>query len=152
MVRNYFKTALRNLWRNKIFSLINISGLSVGLACCMLIFLFTKDEVSYDRFQKNSEHLFRIVATMTSPDGNARPEGSTGMMPGPGFKNAIPEIEDFVRVQSAGFNVKKGTEIFDEDALYVDDNFFSVFSFPLVEGDPKTALTDIHSVVISEDI
>ena len=152
MVRNYFKTALRNLWRNKIFSLINISGLSVGLACCMLIFLFTKDEVSYDRFQKNSEHLFRIVATVTSPDGNARPEGSTGMMPGPSFKDAIPEIEDFVRVESAGFNVKKGTEIFDEEALYVDDNFFSVFSFPLVEGDPKTALTDIHSVVISEDI
>jgi putative ABC transport system permease protein len=152
MVRNYFKTALRNLWRNKIFSLINISGLSVGLACCMLIFLFTKDEVSYDRFQKNSDHLFRIVATVTSPDGNARPEGSTGMMPGPSFKNAIPEIEDFVRVQSAGFNVKKGTEIFDEEALYVDDNFFSVFSFPLVDGDPKTALADLHSVVISEDI
>ncbi len=151
MIRNYLKTALRNLWRNKVFSFINISGLSVGLACCMLIFLYTKDEISFDRFQKNSDQLFRIVATMTSPDGEVRPDGSTGMMPGPRFKNSVPEIEEFVRVQSAGFNVKRGVEVFDEEALYVDDNFFSVFSFPLIEGNPKTALADLHSVVISED-
>src|SRR5215510_3772358 len=106
MIKNYFKTALRNLWRNKIFSLINISGLSVGLACCMLIFLYTKDEVSFDRFQSSKDNLYRIVSTTTSPDGNVRSDGSTGMMPGPRFKNSIPEIEDFVRVQDAHFNVK----------------------------------------------
>ena len=150
MIRNYLKTALRNLWRNKIFSLINISGLSVGLACCMLIFLYTKDEVSYDRFQENKDRLYRIVSSETY-EGNTRKSGSTGMMPGPAFKEAIPEIEDYVRVQSANFNVKQGTEISNEDALFADENFFSVFSFPLLAGNPKTALSDVHSVVISED-
>src|ERR1041385_5095741 len=152
MIKNYFKTALRNLWRNKIFSFINISGLSVGLACCMLIFLYTKDEVSYDRFQKSKDDLYRITADEKAPDGNVRTGGSTGMMPGPRFKNSIPEIEEFVRVQDANFNVKGESEVFDQEALYVDDNFLSVFSFPLIAGNPKTALSDPHSVVISEDL
>jgi len=152
MLTNYIKTALRNLWRNKIFSLINISGLSVGLACCMLIFLYTKDEVSFDRFQKNKDNLYRIVATTTTPDGKDSKSGSTGMMPGPSFKNAIPEIEDYVRVQYAGFNVKLGSEIYHQEALFVDDNFFTVFSFPIVSGDIQHPLHDLHSVVISEDI
>ncbi|MDP9229531.1 MAG: ABC transporter permease, partial [Bacteroidota bacterium] len=152
MIKNYFKTALRNLWRSKVFSLINILGLSVGLACCMLIFLYSKDEISYDRFHKKKNNIYRITATITRADGNVNKIGSTGMMPGPNFKRAIPEIEDFVRVQSAYFNIKHGKEIFDQDALYVDSNFFSVFSFPLVAGNPKTALTEMHSVVLSEEI
>jgi putative ABC transport system permease protein len=94
----------------------------------MLIFLYTKDEVSYDRFQKNGENLYRIVSTETAPDGNKRTSGSTGMMPGPGFKSAIPEIEDFVRVQSAGFNVKQGTEILMRSIATLTI-IFSVFLF-----------------------
>nr|MBA2761861.1 ABC transporter permease [Segetibacter sp.] len=152
MIKNYFKTAIRNLWRSKVYSLINISGLSVGLACCMLIFLYGKDESSYDRFQKNKDQLYRIVLNLKSPDGKENKFGSTGMMPGPAFKESIPEVEDFVRVQSASFKIKQGTEVFRQEALYADENFFSVFSFPLLVGDPKTALTNIHSVVIAEEV
>jgi putative ABC transport system permease protein len=152
MFKNYFKTAVRNLWRSRTFSLINILGLSVGLACCMLIFLYSKDEKSYDRFHEKKDNIFRITATMTHPDGNVMKIGSTGMMPGPAFKKSIPEVEDFVRVQRANFNIKHGKEVFDQTALYVDSNFFSVFSFPLIAGNPMTALNDMHSVVLSEEV
>ncbi|GEO09220.1 ABC transporter permease [Segetibacter aerophilus] len=152
MFQNYFKTALRNLWRSRTFSLINILGLSVGLACCMLIFLYSKDEISYDRFHEKKDNLYRLTVDMTHSDGKVDKIGSTGMVPGPAFKRTIPEVEDFVRVQSASFNIKHGKDVFDQPALYVDSNFFSAFSFPLVAGNSKTALNDIHSVVLSEDV
>ena len=69
MFRNYFKTAWRNLVRNKVFSFINIAGLSIGLACCMLILLYNKDEVSYDRFHDNVQDIYRITHTSFTPDG-----------------------------------------------------------------------------------
>ncbi|MFI5159866.1 MAG: ABC transporter permease [Sphingobacteriales bacterium] len=152
MIRNYFKTAFRHLWRNKAFSIINIVGLSVGLACCMLIFLYTMDELSYDRFNVNKDSIYHLTATFTSPTGEARHISSTGQMHGPGFKGQIPELQQFVRIQGADFTIKKGSDVFDQDALYADSNFFSVFTFPLIQGDPKTALKDIHSVVLSEEI
>jgi putative ABC transport system permease protein len=152
MFRNYFRTAVRNLWRNKAFSSIDILGLSVGLACCMLIFLYSKDEISYDRFLKNNKNIYRLTAILTSPDGNGNKIGSTGMVHGPNFARTIPEIAEFVRLQSATYNIKQGDEVFSQPALYADSNFFSVFSFPLLHGNPKTALNDIHSVVISEDL
>jgi putative ABC transport system permease protein len=151
MFRNYFKTTWRNLSRNKAFSLINISGLSVGLACCMLIFLYAKDEISYDRFHKRHAEIYRITNTNTAPDGTSRKWGNTGMMPGPTFKRTVPEITDFVRVQSDGYAIKKGTEVFDQPALAVDSNFFSIFSFPLLQGDPVTALKEPYSIVLSEE-
>lgn len=151
MFKNYFKITWRNLSRNKVFSLINISGLSVGLACCMLIFLYAKDEVSYDRFHKRQAEIYRITSTNTAPDGASRKSGITGMMPGPTFKRTIPEITDFVRLQSDGYAVKKGTEIFDQPALAVDSNFFSIFSFPLLHGNPVTALKEPYSIVLSEE-
>lgn len=151
MIRNYFKTAFRNLWRNKVFSIINITGLSVGLACCMLIFLYTMDEVSYDRFHLNAANIYHLTADMKGADGQVRKISSTGDMPGPNFKRQLPEIQDFVRIQNANFTVKRGTEVFDQTALAVDSNFFSVFTFPMIDGNRKTALNDIHSLVLSEE-
>ena len=152
MFKNYFKTAFRNLWRNKVFSLINIVGLSVGLACCMLIFLYAKDELSFDRFHENAGRIYHLTASFASPDGSASKTSSTGMMPGPNFTAQVPEIESFVRVQSANFTIRQATEVFDQEAFYADSNFFSVFTFPMLEGNPETALKDIHSVVLSEEV
>ncbi|HWB23827.1 MAG TPA: ABC transporter permease, partial [Chitinophagaceae bacterium] len=152
MFKNYIKTAARNLWRNKVFSFINIAGLSIGLACCMLIFLYTKDEVSFDKFHTQKNNIYRIVVTRTKPDGSVDKTTATGMMPGPRFKLSIPGIQDFVRVQKKSFNVKLSKEVFDQDALYVDPNFFSVFTFPLIEGNPKTVLTGKRSIVLSERV
>jgi putative ABC transport system permease protein len=152
MIKNYFKTAWRNLWKNKVYAFINITGLAIGLACCMLIILYTKDEVSYDRFHTNAPNIYHIVSKMTAPDGNITKMGSTGNRPGPAFKESIPETKDFVRIQQSNFNVKKGADVFDEEGHYADDNLFSFFSFKLIEGNPITALNDIHSLVISEDL
>jgi len=152
MIRNYFKTAFRNLWRNKGFSLINIVGLSVGLACCMLIFLYTMDEVSYDRFNVNAVNIYHLVVDDQGNDGQVHKFSSTGDMPGPSFKRQLPEVQDFVRIQGADYTIKRGNEVFDQDALYVDSNFFSVFTFPMLYGKPEKVLDDPHSIVLSEEI
>ncbi len=151
MFKSYLKAAFRNLRQNKVFSLINIIGLSVGLACCMLILLYTMDEVSYDRFHEKKDRIYRVVADLTGADGNVNKYSSTGMMPGPAFKRQIPEIENFVRIKDVNLTARSGTDAFEQDALYVDDDFFSVFSFPMLQGDPATALRNINSVVLSEE-
>jgi putative ABC transport system permease protein len=152
MIRNYIKTAFRNLWRNKAFSVINIVGLSVGLACCMLIFLYAMDEVSYDRFNVNAPSIYHLVVNDQGNDGQVHKFSSTGDVPGPSFKRQLPEVQDFVRIQGADYTIKKGTEVFDQDALYVDSNFFSVFTFPMLYGKPEHVLDDPHSIVLSEEV
>jgi len=152
MIKNYIKTAFRNLWRTKAFSIINIVGLGVALACCMLILLYTMDEVSYDRFNLNKDKIYRIVVNSTNTGGVTNKYASTGMMQGPSFTRQIPEIESFVRVEGANYTVKRGNEVFDEEALYADSNFFAVFTVQFIDGNPKTALNDPRSVVLSEDL
>jgi len=153
MIKNYFKTAFRNLRRNKVYSLINILGLSLGLACAMLIILYVKDEVSYDRFHKDVKQIYRIGMKRIKPDGSLDGmNGVTGYFQGPRFTANIPEIKTFVRLQSDRKDIKTGTEIKSQDMLSVDSNFFSVFSFPLISGNAKTALLNPNSVVISEDM
>jgi putative ABC transport system permease protein len=152
MFKNYFKIALRNLQRNKVYSFINIAGLSLGLAAAMLIILYVKDEVSYDRFQKNIGNIYRITFTMLNKDGGIEHrDGISGYYQGPKFTENVPGIRSFVRIQSGGVDIKKGTDVNSEDMLKVDSSFFSVFSFPLLSGNPKTCLANPYSIVISED-
>ena len=153
MIKNFLKTAVRNLLRNRVYSFINIIGLSLGLACTMLIILYVKDEVSYDRFHKNVNHIYRIGADRKNPDGtDAGSRGNTGYFQGPRFTAGIPEIHSFVRIQSRYADIKTGNEIKSIEVHRVDSNFFSFFSFPLLTGDARTALLDPNSVVISEDM
>jgi putative ABC transport system permease protein len=152
MIKNYFKIALRNLRRNKIYSFINIGGLSIGLACAMLIILYVKDEVSYDRFHANVGNIYRIVTQgIDKNGGKGRKDPNTGYLQGPRFTKNVPEIKFFVRVASREKNVKIGTEVKDQDFLAVDSNFFDVFSFPLISGNRHICLKDPLSVVLSED-
>jgi len=151
MIRNYLKIAVRNLTRNRIFSFINIAGLSLGLTCCMLIVLYTKDEVSFDRFHEHKDQLFRIKVTM-SDDRETRTIGSTNAIHGPSFKEEIPEIKEIVRAQSNTFVTRKGNELLSEDVLFAESNFFNVFSMPLLSGDPKSVLSNINSIVLTEEV
>ncbi len=152
MFRNYFKTAVRNLVRNKVYSLINIAGLSIGLACAMLIILYVKDEVSYDRFQKNGKIIYRIVTQNIEKNGSkGRRDPNTGFLQGPRFAHNIPEIKKFVRIQQGNENIKLGEEVKDQELLYVDSSFFEIFSFPLISGNRNSCLKDPLSVVLSED-
>ncbi|MBC3785953.1 ABC transporter permease [Spirosoma utsteinense] len=151
MLQNYIKIALRNLARNKAYSAINIIGLSIGLAAAMLIMLYTKDEVSYDRFHKNNPAIYRITSQALTPAGNtSRMEPYTGYLPGPKFHAGVPEIKAFVRYQEDRKDMKQGNEVRSQTVYSADASFFSVFTFPLLGGNPKTALQNPRSVVISE--
>jgi putative ABC transport system permease protein len=153
MFRNYFKTAWRNLQRNKIYSFINIAGLSIGLACSMLIMLYVKDEVSFDKFHSNVNSIYRVTRESVGPDNGGKPQkdGNTGFFQGPKFTANIPGIKSFVRIQSGREDIKNGTEITSKELLYVDSNFFSMFDFPLLGGSPTRCLTDVNAVVLSAD-
>ena len=148
MLKNYFKTAFRNLKRNKVYSFINIAGLSIGLACAMLIMLYVKDEVSFDRFHKNVNHIYRIARKSNGNNVN----GTTGFLQGPRFTQNVSGMKSFVRVQGGAEDIKKENGVQEQNGvLHVDSNFFSVFTFPLLSGNPATCLTEPHSIVLSED-
>jgi putative ABC transport system permease protein len=152
MFKSYFKLAIRNLSRNKIYSFINIAGLSLGLASAMLIILYVKDEVSYDRFHAGVNQIYRVTSVgFDKKENKNNYTGNTGYLQGPRYSAHIPEILSFVRVQSGREDIRKGTDISSHDVLQVDSNFFSMFRFPLTEGNPKTCLKDPHSVVLSEE-
>jgi putative ABC transport system permease protein len=153
MYRNYLITALRHLFRHKVYSFINIAGLSFGLASAMLILLFIKDELSYDRFHKQGDHIYRVVRRMHNPSGGASffSDGYTGLAEGPGFAAEVPGIKGFVRIINNYQDIKKGTDIQSHQILLVDSNFFTTFSFPLIAGDPATALRQPHTLVVSEE-
>src|SRR5262245_38345981 len=110
MIKNFFKIALRNLNRNRIYSFINIAGLSIGLACAMLIILYVKDEVSYDRFHEGSSQIYRVVR-QGSMQNKAFKDPNTGYLQGPRFTQNVPGIKSFVRVQSWTNDIQLGTEI-----------------------------------------
>ena len=153
MLKNYLKVAIRNLWKNKGFSAINIVGLSVGLATCLLIMLYVMDELRYDRFNKKSDRIYRV-------DGDIQFGGNHFILAvapepmGPTLKKDYPEIEQYVRFRGyGGFLVKKGNENVNEGkVIYVDSTLFDVFTLPMIAGDPATALKDPHSVVVTEKI
>jgi putative ABC transport system permease protein len=152
MFTNYFKIALRNLTRNKVYSFINIAGLSLGLACSMLIILYVKDEVSYDRFHREVNRIYRITSqSFNKKENKIDWNSNTGYLQGPRFTANIPGIQSFVRIGDQRRDIKKGTDITSHEMLDVDSNFFSMFNFPLIEGNPKTCLSDPHSIVLSED-
>ena len=153
MFKNYFKTAFRNLVRNRVFSIIKIAGLSLGLTVCMLIFLYTKDEISYDQFHENKAQLYRIIQTFRIGADQVQTIGTTNAVLGNSFKKEIPEVQQCVHVNGIAVTVKKANnDIFTENPLFVDENFFSVFTCPLVAGNSKTALKDLYSVVLSKDL
>jgi len=147
MFKNYFKSAYRNLARNKVYSFINIAGLSLGLACAMLIMLYVKDEVSFDRFHENVSNIYRVVSQRKE---NKIPV--TGLLQGPRFTQNVPGIKSFVRVDSRYEDIKTGITVQSQRVLHVDSNFFSVFTFPLLSGNPETCLTEPNSIVLSEDL
>ena len=150
MIKNYFKIALRNLWRHRVFSFINIMGLTVGLTACFLIFMYIRFELSYDAFHSKANRIYRVVADIKTPTETINAGGPAWAVP-PNMKNEFPEVESFLRVTDESLLVRKGDIKFQEDhTFYADSSFFQVFDFPLVKGDPKTALRDQFNIVLSE--
>lgn len=151
MFKNYFSIALRNLWRNKGFSAITIFGLAIGMTTCLLITLFVTDELSYDRFNKKADRIYRINADFFV-NGNAFKERFSPSQLGPVLLQEYPNVENYVRfIRQGSILVKKGnTTLVEKNACFADSTLFDVFSLQMISGDAKTALTQPHTMVISE--
>ncbi|MCP4724261.1 MAG: FtsX-like permease family protein [bacterium] len=152
MLKSYLKIAFRNIKRRKGYTFINVSGLSIGLAFCIMIFLYVKDEYSFDRFHDNSENIYRVMCLRFNPDGSVRNTFSQQPIPlGPALISEIPDIIQFVRFRELKHYVRKDEVVNEENILYSDPSIFNVFSFDLQEGDTNSVLSDLNSVVLSEN-
>jgi putative ABC transport system permease protein len=152
MFRNYFKTAFRNLGKSKLYSAINIFGLTVGLAACLLIGVYINHELSYDKFNSNANRIVRATMEYSSA-GTVNTVATTGTKVGPQFKRIFPAVEDYVRTFISHNVVKTGDKIFDEPhILYADPAFFKIFSFHIVEGDAASALNEPDKIVITQSM
>jgi putative ABC transport system permease protein len=151
MLRNYIKIALRNLIRNKLYSLINVLGLAIGMASCLMIFLWVKDELSYDRFHQNAGRIYRVERKVDFRDMHGQAPITSGPY-GPAMIRDYPEIDNFVRLDRDELSVKDHRNIFRKQSLiFADNSIFEVFDFRLEEGDPKTALIQPKSIALTRE-
>ncbi len=145
MIRNYLKIALRNIARHKGYSLINISGLAVGMACCILILLWVFDELSYDRFHENLDQLYHVVVSTEHGPGESSPWALI-----PALKNEYPEVMKGSHFFRATLLMKVDDHLFNEACALAMPEFLEMFSFPLIKGNAQNAFTDRNSVVLTE--
>jgi putative ABC transport system permease protein len=153
MIKNYIKTAFRSLLKNKGFTAINVLGLALGLATCLLIVFYVFDELSYDKFNVNADRIYRLNNDIKF-GGNANTYATAAAPVAAAIKGDFPEVEDVVRFRDrGGAKVKKGTQDIQEDMMiYADHSMLSIFTMPMISGNPATALLEPHTVVITERI
>jgi putative ABC transport system permease protein len=152
MFESYFKVAWRNLLKNKAFSFINIMGLSIGIAVCFIIMLYVQDELSYDRFNVKADRTYRIAFKATINGGKIN---ESNVMPpvAAALQREFPEVEEVTRINEGGKPkiVYRDKSFKDNRVALVDSNFFSIFSVSFISGNPKTALTEPHTAVITNE-
>ncbi len=154
MLKSYLKIVLRNIKRHKGYSFINILGLAVGLACCIMIFLWVQDELSYDRFHENADDLYRVVTEYQ------KTEPVTHYWPvcaplAPALKEDYPEIikaTRFTRLRRRQLIKYGNRSLIESQFCLADPDLFEMFSFPFIHGDPKKALSDPDSLILTEEM
>ncbi len=154
MIKHYFKIVLRNLWRNKTYSFINIFGLTLGLICFLLIALYVFDELTYDSFHKNANNTYRVVETRISPEGKESKVAAVGYKIAEQSPVSIPEVKKAARFTTLGrTNVSDPavTNTFYESFSIANPEFLQVFDFKLIEGNRTTALTAPRSVILTQE-
>jgi putative ABC transport system permease protein len=152
MIKNYFKVAIRYLLRHRGYSAINILGLAIGIACCILIMLFVRSEWSYDRFHTRTDRLYRVWLQENYGEGQIFTNTITPIPLGAALQVNIPDIESFCRVNPFNTLVEYNGNRFNESINMVDPDFFQLFDFKIIEGDPQKAFPDNNSLVISKDL
>ena len=154
MIKNYLRVAIRNLLRNRTYSFINIAGLATGLAGFILVSIFIKNELSYDTFNEKADRIYRVVETQDFP-GIGKQNVAVTMGPlAPALKNYFSQVEGAVRILPVPPSSCKigDTGFYEKYISFADPSIFNIFTFPLIEGDPKTALESPYSLVISQSI
>lgn len=152
MLRNYLKVIWRNLSKNKLYSFINIAGLSVGIACCVFIFLYVQYELSYDTYNSKAAQIYRLTEVLHLPDeNNARAVTSPPMAPT--LQANFPEVLKTVRISYSGRYLSyENKKLPSSHIMYADSTLFDIFTFPMIDGDPGKALTNPYSIVLAESI
>jgi putative ABC transport system permease protein len=155
MLKNYFKVAFRNVIRNKMYSIITITGLAIGLVCVILIALFVRHEFKYDRFHRNAGRIFRVTTEVVAFEGKRDFGAWTSPPVGPAMAAEFPDILGFVRFYQpypkTSVVSHQDVGVYENRFFLADANVFEVFNFPLAKGDPQTALKEPFSLVVSED-
>ncbi len=152
MLKNYLKIAFRSLWRSKVHSLINVGGLSLGIACCILIALFIKDEWTFDRFHSKAHRIYRGFVKENYGENQEFFNTVTPFPLGPTLKDNLPEVEHQVRINPFGSLVKVGENQFSEQVTIAGEHFFEVFDFEVVKGTKEGALSGANTMVITEQM
>ncbi|HVW74801.1 MAG TPA: ABC transporter permease [Rhizomicrobium sp.] len=150
MFRNYLVTALRNIARHRLYSLINIAGLAVGLSCAIFIILFIRDEVSYDKWIPDSENLYRIEHSLTVPGQAPMPAANSPYPAAVAMREQIPEVTGITHLTGNRITAMIGNRLFLDQFYVVDPDFFRIIRLPLVEGNPATVFAQADSVVLSQ--
>jgi putative ABC transport system permease protein len=153
MKKNHLKTALRSLLKNKFYTGINIIGLAAGLATCLMILIYVVDEWNYDKFNTKADRIYRLNNEIRFGHNHGISAQNPAPM-GPEIVKEFPQVEQYTRLRwHGGFLVKKGeNNVQENNVAYADSTLFDVFTLPVVDGNMKTALTDPHSMVITESI
>lgn len=151
MITSHFTIAWRNILRNKIYSSINLLGLAVGICCFLLLFLFIRDELSYDRYHTNADRVYRLNRTFLSADGTPSLQLGTVAPPyGPLIREEFPQIKEAVRLFGTSALVRRGEKIFREENIFAaEENLFRVFDFNIKGGRPDQVLAEPYSVILS---
>lgn len=152
MFKNYFKTAIRNLRRNKSFAFINIAGLGVGMAAAILILLWAQNELSTDRFYKNKNRIYRMYNRDKDGDGNKWAWPNTPKILATTLKADYPEVEDAVRYNNVTFLLTQGEKHLNIQGAFADSGFLHVFDFPLKEGSVQNSLSSSYNIVLTEKL
>lgn len=153
MLKNLFKIALRNIFKDKVYSAINILGLTIGITCSIFLFMYILDELSYDRYHTNANNIYRIVSNIKEPD-NAFTWAVAQVPMAQELRNNYPEVKNAVRFYGTGRTLyKNGEKQFNEEGFYLTDStVFDMFSYEFLAGDVNTALDNPFSIVLTETI
>ncbi len=152
MLKNYFKIALRNLLRHKAYSGVNIFGLAAGLTCCLFILMYVQNKLSYDRFHENADRVYRIVPDLETPRGLRELAQSSPPLAA-ALKAKFPEIQETARlVRTRGLFAVGENRFYENQVFYSDETIFDVFTYPLQQGDPATALVEPNSIVLTQEL
>lgn len=151
MLNNYLKVALRNIKKHKSFTIINVSGLAIGLACCILLAIYINSELSFDNYHTKKDRIYRVGEEMSYANFNSKQTATNGVI-AEALKAKYPEVEETSRFRYNRTSVKYKEKQFTERFYFTDKSVFNIFSWPLLQGDPNTALDAPYSIVLTAEM
>jgi putative ABC transport system permease protein len=154
MIKNLLLVAIRNFKRDKWYSILNILGLTIGITSSLFLIFYIKDELSFDRYHKKADRIYRINSYIKEPDKDAMKLAITPFLMGPVLKKDYPEVEEAVRFAGAGKTMYKNGDLsfYEDKIFYCDSNVFKVFTYHFIEGGPQNALVEPNSLVLTQSI